>query len=89
MILKPIDDPEAFVYASSGGGKSFSTKIKITDISVGQAAEPEHIYTDEEILFEYKNRIKLPVVKMWENKLFGDLLDLLPKEQKQFSHVRK
>lgn len=89
MVLKPVDNPEAFIYASPGAGHSFSAKTKITDILIGQAAEPKHIYTDEEILFEYKNRIKLPVVKMWENKLFGDLLDLLPKEQKQFSHVRK
>lgn len=44
---------------------------------IGQAAEPKHIYTDEEILFEYKNRIKLPVIKMQENKLFDELLSLL------------
>lgn len=84
MVLKTIDNPEVFIYASSGGGKSFSTKIKITDISVGQAAEPKHIYTDEEIMFEYKNRVKLPVIKMWENKLFGDLLTCCRKNRGKF-----
>lgn len=77
MLLKPVDNPEAFIYASPGAGHSFSGKTKITDILIGQAAEPKHIYTDEEILFEYKNRIKLPVIKMQENKLFNELLSLL------------
>lgn len=77
MVLKPVGNPEAFIYASPGAGHSFSAKTKITDILIGQAEENKHIYTDEEILFEYKNRVKLPVIKMQENKLFDELLSLL------------
>lgn len=90
----PGGQPESFVYAFPGAGKSFhlekdffafGRKYGTPNLSLKLMEESKYSYTDEDVLIGYKNRMKLPIVKRWErvisDKLFFSLREKMIKNE--------